>query len=176
MLFNSYIFIFLFLPVVLAGYYGFNYRNKYKLSLCWLIVMSMLFYGYDYNATSVRYMVILIVSILLNYGLVKILSKVNVLLWRRILLVVGLLLNLGILFYFKYYDFFMENINGVLGTDIGLLRVILPLGISFYTFQQLSYVIDSYKRECEPYSLLEYAAYVSFFHSWLRDRLYTMMN
>lgn len=163
MLFNSYIFIFLFLPVVLAGYYGFNYRNKYKLSLCWLIVMSMLFYGYDYNATSVRYMVILIVSILLNYGLVKILSKVNVLLWRRILLVVGLLLNLGILFYFKYYDFFMENINGVLGTDIGLLRVILPLGISFYTFQQLSYVIDSYKRECEPYSLLEYAAYVSFF-------------
>lgn len=163
MLFNSYIFIFLFLPVVLAGYYGFNYRNKYKLSLCWLIVMSMLFYGYDYNATSIRYMGILMVSILLNYGLVKMMSKVSAMLWRRILLVSGLLLNLGILFYFKYYDFFIENVNGVLGTDIGLLRVILPLGISFYTFQQLSYVIDSYKRECEPYSLLEYAAYVSFF-------------
>lgn len=163
MLFNSYIFIFLFLPVVLAGYYGLNSINKYKLSLCWLIVMSMLFYGYDYNAISIRYMVILIISILLNFGLVKILSKVSVMLWRRVLLIAGVVLNLGILFYFKYYDFFIENINGIFGTDIGFLRVILPLGISFYTFQQLSYVIDSYKRECEAYSLLEYAAYVSFF-------------
>ena len=108
MLFNSYIFIFLFLPVVLAGYYGFHSIKKYKLSLCWLIVMSMLFYGYDYNAVSVRYMVILMVSILLNFGLVSILSKVSVVLWRRILLLIGLFINLGILFYFKYYDFLLK--------------------------------------------------------------------
>jgi len=163
MLCNSYIFIFLFLPVVLAGYYGFNYVNKYKFALCWLIVMSLAFYGYNYNQISMRYLGVLIASILLNYVLVRILAKSNSLVWRRILLCAGLLLNLGNLFYFKYFDFFMENINAVFGTDIGLLHVMLPLGISFYTFQQLSYVIDSYKGECEQYSLLEYAAYVSFF-------------
>ena len=78
-------------------------------------------------------------------------------------MIVGILLNLGILFYYKYYDFFIENVNAVLKTDIHLLRVVLPLGISFYTFQQLSYVIDYYRQDCEKYSLLEYAAYVSFF-------------
>lgn len=163
MLFNSYIFIFLFLPSVLVGYYGLSYGKKYKFALCWLIVMSMLFYGYNYNKISMYYLGLLVLSILLNFVLVKGLSKTDVLMWRRVILCVGLLLNLGILFYFKYYDFFMENINAAFGTDIGLLRVALPLGISFYTFQQLSYVIDSYKKECESYSLLEYAAYVSFF-------------
>lgn len=78
-------------------------------------------------------------------------------------MIVGVLLNLGILFYYKYYDFFIENVNAVLKTDIHLLQIVLPLGISFYTFQQLSYVIDYYRQDCEKYSLLEYAAYVSFF-------------
>lgn len=163
MLFNSYIFIFLFLPLVLAGYYGLNYIKQNKLALVWLIVMSMFFYGYDYNEVSLRYLAILVISILLNFLLVEVMSRISTKLWRRVCLVIGLLLNLGILFYFKYYDFFIGNINAVLKTDIGFLRVMLPLGISFYTFQQLSYVIDSYRQECEKYSLVEYAAYVSFF-------------
>lgn len=159
MLFNSYIFIFLFLPVVLAGYYGFNYIKQYKLAQMWLVGMSMWFYGYN----SVHYLIILIVSILLNYLLVEGMSHTHTHMTRRLLLLSGLLLNLGILFYYKYYDFFIENVNAVLKTDIGLLHIVLPLGISFYTFQQLSYVIDYYKRDCEKYSLLEYASYVSFF-------------
>ncbi len=159
MLFNSYIFIFLFLPLALAGYYGLNHLKQYKLGMIWLIGMSMWFYGYN----SVQYLLILVVSILLNYLLVEIMSKANLHKSRRLLMIVGVLLNLGILFYYKYYDFFIENVNAVLKTDIHLLQIVLPLGISFYTFQQLSYVIDYYRQDCEKYSLLEYAAYVSFF-------------
>lgn len=163
MLFNSYVFIFLFLPLVLAGYYGLNYMKQNQLALGWLIIMSMCFYGYSYTKVSICYLIILVISILLNFLLVEVMSRISTKVWRRVCLVIGLLLNLGILFFFKYYDFFIGNVNAVFKTDIGLLRVVLPLGISFYTFQQLSYVIDSYKQECEKYNLVEYAAYVSFF-------------
>lgn len=159
MLFNSYIFIFLFLPIVVLGYYGLHYLNKPKLALGFLILMSMWFYGYN----SIKYLMILITSILLNYCIVRFMDRMDNNRFRRALLVAGVTLNIGILFLFKYYDFFIENVNAVLKTDFHFLQLVLPLGISFYTFQQLSYVIDSYRRECERYSLLEYAAYVSFF-------------
>ena len=159
MLFNSYIFIFLFLPIAVLGYYGLHYLNKPKLALGFLIMMSMWFYGYN----SIKYLMILITSILLNYCIVRLMDRMDNNRFRRTLLVAGVTLNIGILFLFKYYDFFIENVNAVLKTDFRFLQLVLPLGISFYTFQQLSYVIDSYRRECERYSLLEYAAYVSFF-------------
>ena len=82
---------------------------------------------------------------------------------RLAFLWLGILMDIGILFYFKYFDFFIENFNIAFKTDLALLHLVLPLGISFYTFQQLSYVIDSYRGECSSYSFLEYAAYVSFF-------------
>jgi D-alanyl-lipoteichoic acid acyltransferase DltB (MBOAT superfamily) len=82
---------------------------------------------------------------------------------KGLMFAAGLVLNLGILFYFKYYDFFIENVNKKFNTEFGFLNLALPLGISFYTFQQLSYCIDSYRGESKKYSLLEYAAYVSFF-------------
>ncbi len=159
MLFNSYLFVFLFLPLVVTGYYWLHHRKLEKAALGYLIAMSMVFYGYN----SIRYLVILVVSILVNYLLVKGMDKTQKTARRRLLLMLGLLYNLGILFYFKYYDFFIENVNAVLKTDYHFLRLALPLGISFYTFQQLSYVIDSYRGDCERYTLLEYAAYVSFF-------------
>lgn len=159
MLFNSYIFVFLFFPLVVAGYYGLQHFGWEKVALGFLIMMSMIFYGYN----SVEYLMILITSIVLNYLLVQMMGRTGSSGFRRMLMVLGLLLNLGILFCFKYYDFFIENVNAVLRTDYHFLRLALPLGISFYTFQQLSYVIDSYRGECEQYSFLEYAAYVSFF-------------
>ena len=159
MLFNSYIFVFLFFPLVVAGYYGLQHFGWEKVALGFLIMMSMIFYGYN----SVEYLMILITSIVLNYLLVQMMGRTGSSGFRRMLMVLGLLLNLGILFCFKYYDFFIENVNAVLRTDYHFLRLALPLGISFYTFLQLSYVIDSYRGECEQYSFLEYAAYVSFF-------------
>ncbi len=159
MLFNSYIFIFLFFPLTLIGYYGLNHAKKYKAALTFLIGMSTWFYGYN----NIYYLVILIVSILINYGLISGMSKISSKFLKCLFLWTGVLLNIGILFYFKYYDFFIDNINTALKANLPLLRLMLPLGISFYTFQQLSCVIDSYRGECERYSFVEYALYVSFF-------------
>ena len=159
MLFNSYIFIFLFLPLVLLGYYGLHHIGKSRIALGYLVVMSMWFYGYN----SVEYLIMLIISIVINYTIVAIMNRIEDSKKKKYFLVTGLVVNIGILFYFKYFDFFIENINDVFDVDISLLRLMLPLGISFYTFQQLSYVIDSYRGECEKYSFLEYASYVSFF-------------
>lgn len=159
MLFNSYIFVFLFFPLAVAGYYWLHHMKLEKAALGYLIAMSMVFYGYN----SIQYLVILAVSILVNYLLVNGMNRTPKAAGRRLFLITGLLYNLGILFYFKYYDFFIENVNAVFKTNYSFLRLALPLGISFYTFQQLSYVIDAYRGDCERYSLLEYAAYVSFF-------------
>lgn len=159
MLFNSYIFVFLFFPMAVIGYYWLHHIKLEKAALGYLVMMSMVFYGYN----SIQYLVILIVSILVNYLLVWRMDRADNPARRRLLLFLGLFYNLGILFCLKYVDFFIENVNAVFRTDYCFLRLALPLGISFYTFQQLSYVIDSYRRDCERYSFLEYAAYVSFF-------------
>ncbi|MBR5799327.1 MAG: MBOAT family protein [Lachnospiraceae bacterium] len=159
MLFNSYIFIFLFFPLVILGYFGLNHLKMYRTALAFLTIMSFWFYG----SHSIRYLLILILSMLINYGLVMLMDRLSQKTARLLCLWSGLLFNIGILFYFKYYDFFIDNLNTVTGGSLPLLRLALPLGISFYTFQQLSYVIDAYRKDCERYSLLEYAAYVSFF-------------
>lgn len=159
MLFNSYLFILCFFPLAVAGYYALHHFGKPRAALGYLLLMSMWFYG----CNSVKYLFILLAGILLNFTVVELLSRAERALFRRLLLAAGLAVNLGILFYYKYYDFFIENINAWLKTDYRLLQLMLPLGISFYTFQQLSYVIDSYKGESEKYGLLEYAVYVSFF-------------
>lgn len=159
MLFNSYIFIFLFFPLTLMGYYGFHRAGWHKAALVFLTGMSFWFYGYD----NMYYLPILIFSLLINYGISLLLEK-NAARWMRLLFLwLGIAFNIGILFYFKYYDFFIENINLLWKTGFPALGLLLPLGISFYTFQQLSYVIDSYRGECKGYRFLEYAAYVSFF-------------
>lgn len=82
---------------------------------------------------------------------------------RKFGLFAGLLLNLGLLFYFKYYDFFFENINAVFHTNFNLKHILLPLGISFFTFQQLSFVIDRYRGEAPHYSFADYITFVTFF-------------
>ncbi len=156
MLFNSYIFILAFLPITVIGYYIFNKCGKYKAAGAYLLLMSFVFYGYS----NLNYLIMLVCSILINYLLIRIMStgkKNKVLLWA------GILFNLGILFVFKYFNFFIDNVNAVFKTNYGFLRLALPLGISFYTFQQLSYLIDYYHGDCERYSILEYANYVSFF-------------
>ena len=157
MLFNSYIFVFLFFPLVVFGYYAFHHWKKPKMALGWLLLMSMLFYGYN----SIEYLFILITSVILNFGVVELMSRAKKAVQRRLLLAAGLGVNLGILFYYKYYDFFIENINAWFQTDYTFLRLMLPLGISFYTFQQLSYVIDSYRGECEKYGFPSVLRYIS---------------
>ncbi len=82
---------------------------------------------------------------------------------KKSLLGIGLIFNLGLIFYFKYYDFFVDNLNKVFSTDFQLKNIVLPLGISFFTFQQVSYMVDSYRGETKEYNFADYALFVTFF-------------
>lgn len=159
MTFNSYIFILLFLPLALLGYFGINKTGKYKLGMLWLIGMSCWFYG----AFSIEYLLLFVATIGINqFGVCQMKKMVHG--TGRKLVFGGLLvLNIGLLLYCKYFDFFVENINKAFQTDYTLLNLALPVGISFYTFRQLSYVIDCYQEKTEPYEALDYVAYALFF-------------
>ena len=159
MSFNSYIFIFLFLPLSLAGYFGLNKIKQYSLAKIFLILMSFWFYGY-FNPS---YLIIMLASIGLNYCLSYLMLKSNKDIIRKLSLTAGLTFNIGVLFIFKYYDFFVTNLNAVAGTDFALKHLVLPLGISFFTFQQLSYVIDSYQKTVPVYNIFDYSLFVTFF-------------
>lgn len=159
MLFNSYIFILCFLPITVTVYYILNHSEHYQAGKAWLLAMSFWFYGYF----NISYAVLLCISILLNYVLIHFMMQKETGIQRHILFATALLTDIGILFYYKYFDFFIENINAVCNRDFPLKNLLLPLGISFFTFQQLSLVIDYYKGKAPAYSLLDYAAYVTFF-------------
>lgn len=159
MLFNSYIFIFLFLPLTLLGWYGLNRLRAYESARFFLAGMSLWFYGYF----NVYYLAVIIVSILGNYLISCLMKFSRSRMTMRLGLIAGILLNLGLLFYFKYYDFFFENINLAFHTDFNLRHILLPLGISFFTFQQLSFIVDRCRGKAEHYSLIDYLTFVTFF-------------
>ncbi len=160
MLFNSYVFVFLFFPIVILGYFILNHFKQYKTSKIFLTGASLYFYGY-FNWT---YLLIIISSVLLNYLFSNILlsKKINSIL-RESVFVIALTLNIGSLALFKYFDFFADNINTIFNTSLPTLNLLLPLGISFFTFQQLSYVVDSYKKDVPKYSFFDYALFVTYF-------------
>lgn len=159
MLFDSKVFILLFLPLVLIGYYACSMLKRDKAGMIWIIAMSLLFYGYF----KPIYLPIILGSVISNYFVSCGLHRLNKNHHRKVLLVIGLILNIGLLFVFKYYNFFVESLNQFTGSSIPLLNVIMPLGISFFTFQQISYLVDGYHREMPIYNFIEYAAYVLFF-------------
>lgn len=160
MLFNSYIFILFFLPLTLLLYFGLNHLGKNYLAKISLIVMSLWFYAYF----NIKYFPIIILSIVFNFMLQCLFLKMDEKsALRKMILLVGMILNIGILFYYKYYAFFTENINVVFKTEFIAERLILPLGISFFTFQQVSYLIDCYRGETSRYSLVDYSLFVLFF-------------
>lgn len=140
MLFNSYIFIFLFLPLTLVGYYTLNYKKWFGAANIFLTGMSLWFYGYF----NFSYLFIICGSIVVNFALSKCISyySTNRSL-QKIIMVLGICANVAVIFYFKYYNFFLENVNAVFGRSFELKNIVLPLGISFFTFQQISYIVDS---------------------------------
>lgn len=159
MLFNSYVFILLFLPLCLVGYFGLNHFKKYNLAQAFLLGMSLWFYGYF----NVSYLAIILVSIVVNYLFTLLMARAAQPLLRKLLVITAVLLNLGILFYYKYFDFFLMNLNRFAHTDFALHNILLPLGISFFTFQQVSYVVDAYRGEVQQYNFLQYASFVAYF-------------
>lgn len=159
MLFNSYVFILLFFPLVLGGYFLLNRFKKYNIAKILLLIASLYFYGYF----NWWYLLIIVFSIILNYIFSRIMLTNKNMILKKFVVAVSIILNIGSLFFFKYYDFFVSNVNNIFKSDITLLNLMLPLGISFFTFQQLSYVIDSYKKEVPVYKFLDYALFVTYF-------------
>ena len=159
MLFNSYFFILVFLPLCIAGYFALSYFRKFTLAQLFLLGMSLWFYGYN----SIHYLFVIIASIVINYCIYFLIYKYKGNKLAKVFLITGVVINICILLYFKYMDFFIENINTVFRTDIGFLRIALPLGISFFTFQQVGFIADAYRKEIPKYNFLNYACFVSFF-------------
>lgn len=161
MLFNSVEFVFAFLPTVVVVYYLLHGMRHTVAARVWLIISSFVFYGY----WDIRYCALLAMSIFVNYAIGGCLSNARwrESVWRKSILTGGLIFNLGLLGYYKYTDFFITNINSLTNADIPLFHYVLPLGISFFTFQQITYLVDSYKHIVEEHSFLSYAIFVSFF-------------
>ena len=160
MLFNSYIFVLFFLPCCIGVYFGLNKLKLTRLAMYFLLGMSFWFYGY-FNPS---YLLIMGSSIVINYLVYLVLGRsAGRPVLRKICLAAALLFNVGLLFYFKYFDFFLENVNVVFKTDFTLRHIVLPLGISFFTFQQLSFVIDAYKGQLPRYNFVDYACFVTYF-------------
>jgi len=162
LLFNSYEFIFFFLPVTFFIYFYLNKKHLTEASKAFMVFASLFFYAW----WNIKYLPLILVSMLVNYTIGKELTlytERNRTYSKKALLVAGIVFNLALLGYFKYADFFIENVNRALGTDIPLLHLALPLAISFYTFQQIAYLVDSYRGETKEYDFLNYAVFVTFF-------------
>lgn len=156
MLFNSFEFIFIFLPVTLTVFFITGSRQRRKIAVSWLVAASLFFYGWWNPA----YLGLLVFSIFFNYGMGVILSSKN----KSIkILSTGVIINLGVLGYFKYTNFFVDNINHIFHTSYALHHIILPIAISFFTFQQIAYLVDAYRDETHEYNFLHYALFVTFF-------------
>lgn len=162
MLFNSFDFA-VFFPIVFALFWFF--QNNLRLQNWLIVISSYVFYGWwDW-----RFLSLIFLSTIVDFIIGHKLGGENSIRKRNFLLLSSLVINLGILFIFKYYNFFLDNLAGVFSLfgysiEAGSLRVVLPVGISFYTFQTLSYTIDVYRKKMNPVSsLLEFAAFVCFF-------------
>jgi alginate O-acetyltransferase complex protein AlgI len=161
MLFNSKIFIFVFLPITLVGFFWFSRRFSPEAGRVWLLAMSLVFYGW----WSITYLGVLVAWMLLNYALGQFIMA------RResgsgrssIWLGVAVAINLGLLGYYKYSAFIVDNVAQMTGVDFAMGAVVLPLAISFHTFQQIAYLVDVHGGRAPRYSVLEYLLFVSFF-------------
>jgi len=158
MLFNSPIFIFLFLPVTLAGFYWFGRRESQVLTLSWLILASLVFYGY-WNPI---YLLLILGSVAVNYSIGRHLYSYETR-GRRGWMWLGITLNLGLLGYFKYAGFLSGIAGAMLGGGLRIEDVVLPLAISFFTFQQISFLVDACRHETSRPHWLSYLLYVTFF-------------
>ena len=128
---------------------------------CFLVLASLFFYSW----WNIAYLPLILGSMLFNYSLGCELAKTRMKarITKKSILILGIVANLGLLGYFKYTDFLIENFNYISGSHFGLLNLTLPIAISFFTFQQIIYLVDSYRGETKEYAFLNYSVFVAFF-------------
>ena len=157
MLFNSIPFIFFFYPISLAGYYLLGSLGRSQLVILWLILCSLCFYAW----WNVIYVFLLIATMVFNYYLGVQLSKGSK--YAKTVFVFGVGVDLGLLAYFKYTNFLIDTFNHLFHGNYSIGEIILPLGISFYTFQQIAYRLEAYQGKRKDDTFLNYCACVTFF-------------
>ena len=148
-----------FLPLCLAGYFCLNRFGQKRLALLWLFVMSLWFYGYN----TPKYLPLILISVLINFSFYRMSFLIRDRSAGKAAMFAAVAINLGILFYYKYFNFFVDTVNTVFASDWTLKNIMLPLGISFFTFQQVSFVVDAFRGEVPEYGFLDYACFVTFF-------------
>lgn len=159
MLFNSYIFIFVFLPSVLLVFNVLGRYKQFQLARVWLVVASLFFYGW----LIPEYVPLVIASLVFNHTMGIIIGRNR----RRLWLWLGVSVNLGILGYYKYFNFFLANLHAFFGTPLFVEQIILPLGISFFTFQQVAYLVDTYRCDIPECQFIDYCLFITFFPQWV---------
>lgn len=163
MLFNSYIFIFAFLPLAMFGYFTLNHLGHLRAGKLLLLGASWLFYGW-WNPI---YLPLLLGSIIVNYTIAGKIQTYprsrEVIPAKKRLMILGVCLNVSLLAYYKYMDFFILNVNLIPGVEFEYLHLALPLGISFFTLQQIAFIVDCYRNGLKERDPVDYALFVSFF-------------
>jgi alginate O-acetyltransferase complex protein AlgI len=157
MLFNSFAFLFFYLPAVLAGYFWLG-RYHAHWPVAWLALASLFFYAY----WDARYLPLLLLSILFNYwcGRALVVAKARM---RKRLLTAALAANFALLAYYKYANFFVNTVNSIGGTAWSPWHIVLPIGISFFTFTQIAFLVDCYRGQVKEYRFIHYVLFVSYF-------------
>jgi alginate O-acetyltransferase complex protein AlgI len=159
MLFNSYAFIFVFLPLTLLTFFLLaKWRMKTAATIS-LIIASLVFYSY----WDTHYLALLLSSILFNFFVGGYMERACHPVKRKALLLFGLTVDLALLGYYKYTNFFISSFNNLFHTSVIPLQITLPLGISFFTFTQIAYLMDAYRKETKEYNFLTYSLFVTFF-------------
>lgn len=155
MLFHSPEFLLLFLPLALAGYYLLGRVAPRQRVLLWLFLASLFFYGW----WNPKYLALILSSMAVNYAIGRRLSRAP----GKVALAAGVGFNLALLGFFKYAMFFTANVNAVMGTRLDIGVIVLPLAISFFTFQQIAFLVDSYRGKATHTNPLNYGLFVTFF-------------
>lgn len=159
MLFNSYAFIFIFLPIVFSAFFSFAKFRITKVATASLVLASLFFYAY----WEVAYLPLLLLSILFNFQIGRQIERNLPGNKARLIFIIGVTTDLLLLGYFKYANFFVDSLNTVFHTGWLIQHIALPLGISFFTFTQIAYLVDAYRGETKGYKLLTYSLFVTFF-------------
>lgn len=161
MIFSSYQFLLMFFPITAIGYWVLNHFRFYEMSKIWLVIASFYFYAQGSPAFFPYFMG----SVLANYvlGITMCQLQEDKTAQRKVLLAVGVIANVAFLAYYKYMNFFLENVNALFGTDFVMKNVVLPIGISFFTFQLIAFLVDCYRGQTRKYNITEYLLFITFF-------------
>lgn len=156
MQFNSFIFIMLFLPITILAYFLINKVNLLMGKVV-IIVASAIFYIYfDIKAAAVMG-----ISLFINFMFAHLIYRTKQ--WNKLFAIVPIVVNIGLLFYFKYLSFFITTFDHIIGNNHDVRNLMLPVGISFFSFQQIAYIVAIYKKDITNISVIDYLAYILYF-------------